>query len=89
MATTKKTRKMPDEEQDIREFLKRATSMVEEASSLGVKITLRWLFQNMNSHDALDQDKIYAIHDALTKVCHHDIHMHDGSICWACGEYQE
>ncbi len=80
---------MPEEERDIREFLKRATSMVEEASNLGVRITLRWLFTNMIDHNALDELKIYLIHEALTKVCEHDIHIHEGSICWTCGEFQE
>lgn len=86
---------MPEEERDIRLFLTRAVSMVEEASNLGVRITLRWLFQNMNSHDALDQDQIYAINEALTKVCKHDMHNHGGnvfrggSICWTCGVLAE
>ena len=80
---------MPDEERDIREFLKRATWMVVEASDMGVKITLRWLFENMKSHDALNQDQIYAIHEALTKVCQHDMHIHDGFVCWTCGVIAE
>ncbi len=86
MTTSKKTGKMPEEEQDIREFLKRATSMVDEAANLGVKITLKWLFLNMKTHGALDQDKIFAIHETLTKVCQHDMHIHDGFVCWTCGE---
>lgn len=80
-------RKIPQEEQDIREFLKRATSMVEAASEMGVKVTTSWLFRNLKEHGALDQDKIYSMHDALTKVCQHDKHIHDGSICWTCGDF--
>lgn len=90
-----KERNIPQEEQDIIEFMRAVNQTIEAAhpsvtgTSDGANLTLRWLFEQLKTDGILDQDKIYLIHEALTKVCQHDIHLHDGSICWTCGEFQE
>ncbi len=84
-----KERKVPQEEQDIKEFLFAAQREFDVGVGMRVKITLKWLFEQLKASGALDQDKIYAIHEALTKVCQHDKHIHDGSICWTCGAFWE